>query len=124
MRGAARVVLQRQGETVRNWYPDIYEKHFGRKLTAEESFTVRKQTLDAKLNEHYRPRTGYGDWAWNVPVGHCYIEGHRASDNSTEVFLVPLAEYINLAEIVLDNYPRFKPDTSFPYSKPVTAKAG
>ncbi len=109
--------------TVLNWFPQIYAQHFGRKPTAKESYKVREQELDAKLHGNYRPRTGYGDWAWNVPIGQCYIEGHRASDNTTQGFLVPKDEYKNYSELVLDNYPHFTPDTSLPHFKPSTAHA-
>lgn len=104
-------------DTVINWFPEIYEQHYGTKPTAAESMKVRERVLNEQLAGVYRPRTAFGDWAWNVPKGHVYVLGHRASDNSTEGFLVPDAEYRNLDTLVLDSYPKWCPDKTLPYSK-------
>lgn len=104
--------------TVRNWCPDAWEAHFGRRPSAEESSRIRELELAERLKNHFRPRTAFGDWAWNVPKGHVYVLGHRAIDDQTQGFLVPDPEYQNLDTLVLDSYPHWSPDKSLPYSKP------
>lgn len=104
--------------TLRNWLPEIYKKHFGRMPLASESVVMRERELNAKLHNCYRPRTGFGDWAWDVPRDFVYVVGYRASDASTQGFLVPEAEYKVFDELVLDDYPHWAPDRTMPYSKP------
>lgn len=104
--------------TLRNCLPDIYEKHFGRKPQASESLAVRERELNVRLHNFYRPRSGFGDWAWDVPRDFVYVVGQRASDQSTKGFLVPEAEYKDYDQLVLDEYPQWEPDQSRPYSKP------
>ncbi len=111
-------------KSLANHYPEIYEKHFGVKLTAEQSMTIYERELDERLKNNFRVRGGYGDWAWNVPENFVYATGHRASDGAQEGFLVPEAEYDPTnREFVLDAYPRWRPDMSLPYQKPVSPKA-
>lgn len=104
--------------TLRNSLPQVYKTHYGRMPTAEESLKVREMELNRALHSNFRVRTGFGDWAWNVPVGHVYVVGVRASDNATAGFLVPEAEYKNYDAMVLDAYPRWEPDMTLPRSKP------
>lgn len=112
----ASVTMARQ--TVINWLPKIYEQHYGTKPTASESMKVREAELKVQLANHYRPRTAFGDWAWDVPSGQVYVLGHRDSDDSTEGFLVPDPQYRELDTLILDQYPRWKPNMGLPYSKP------
>jgi hypothetical protein len=111
--------IEAANATLLAWLPDVYEKHYGRKPTAEESHEIRERELREKHKSNYRVQSATGDWAYNVPLGQVYVVGHRESDNSTAGFLVPHAEYKGYSTLVLDNYPRFEPDKSLPYSKPL-----
>jgi len=109
--------------TILNWHPKIYEKHFGHKPTAAESFKVAEEENDKRLINHYRVHGGFGDWAWDVPKGYVYATGYRKSDNSNAGFLVPSDVYNeNPSRLILDDFPRWEPDKTFPYSKPRESK--
>jgi hypothetical protein len=106
-------------ETMRNSYPDAYEKHFGEKLEVHQSRELQARELAARTHNLYTPSTAWGDWAWDVPRGFVYVLGYRRSDESTAGFLVPKDRYRpphNL--IILDEFPRWTPDKSQPQSKP------
>lgn len=118
--------------TLRNWHPTVYAAHYGRMPTAAESHRVRQNETRERLKNHYTVKTTWGDWAWNVPQGHLYVLGRRESDGDEAGFLMPPAEGIKsdfqapkedhkkpINEIVLDAYPRWEPDRSLPYMKPL-----
>ena len=88
------------------------------KLTAADSHALQRQEIAERMHNHYVVRTAWGDWAWDVPRGQVMALGVRASDGDQITVLVPHAEYIDLDELVLDNYPRLKADLTLPYSKP------
>lgn len=106
-----------------NWFPDAYALHFGVSPIAQESLVVRKRELDARLNNHFRPKAGYGDWAWNVPLDHVYVVGFRASDGASQGFLLKKDDYQNTDEIILDKFQKWEPDQTLPYSKPAGYKS-
>lgn len=106
-------------ETLRHWYPDTYATHFGRMPTSEESIEVRSREIKERLKDFYTVDATWGDWAWNVPPGHLYVMGRRKSDGASAGFLVPGDAYkAPIDEIVLDGFPRWEPDRSFPCTKP------
>lgn len=104
--------------TLRNLMPEIYRAHYGRMPTAQESIRVRAMELNRALHANFRARSAFGDWAWNVPAGHVYVLGVRASDGASVGFLLPDAEYKDVDALVLDGYPRWEPDMTLPRSKP------
>jgi len=106
----AKLVLQ-------NWYPEAHMRHFGSVLTAATSMALEQREWDAATRDKFVVTSGFGAWAWNVPQGKVYASGFRASDEATAGFLVPAAEYVNPARMVLDGYPRWEPDRSLPYMK-------
>ncbi len=108
--------------TLRNSCPDVYERFFGRRPTAAESIAVAEAAVRARTHENYTPQSGYGDWAWDVPPGHVYVLGRRASDGATAGFLLTKQEYEHPFGLVLDDFPRWEPDRSLPYSKPREAR--
>lgn len=106
-------------ETVRNSYPDAYERHFGEKLEVHQSRELQARELVARTRNLYTPSTAWGDWAWDIPRGFVYVLGYRRSDESTAGFLVPKDQYRpphNL--IILDDFPRWSPNKNLPQSKP------
>jgi hypothetical protein len=113
--------LESATKIILNDYPAIYEAHFGRKPTADESRAVYEAELNERLKNNFRVKSAFGDWAWDVPKGFTYVLGYRLRDMAEDGFLVPSAEYeaSKPNELILDNYPRFKANTDLPYSKPV-----
>ena len=111
-------VLDQAKDCLRNWNPDAYEGFFGVKPTPEESHVAKDRYLKDLNKQNFMPKTGYGDWAWDVPKGFVYCQGARQSDEATKGFLVPADEYKNLQELVLNDYPAWEPDKSLPYTKP------
>lgn len=110
-------------DTILNWHPGVYEKHFGHKPTAAESLAVAEAERHERLKNNFIPSTGFGDWAWDVPKGYVYALGWRRADRATKGFLVPKAQYVNLHELVLDAFPAWAPDKTQPYSKPAAVPA-
>ncbi len=103
--------------TIRNWYPDVYAAHFGRRPTAAESAAVAEEARRQATRDNFIARTAFGDWAWNVPRGHVYVLGERAADGETAGFLLLDKDYVRPNSLVLDGFPRWEPDRSQPYSK-------
>jgi len=110
-------------ETIRHWYPDVYARHFGRRPTAAESRAVAEEELRARTHGNFTPQSAFGDWSWNVPSGHVYVLGYRASDKSTAGFLLTQQDYECPHGLVLDGFPRWEPDRALPYSKPREGRA-
>lgn len=104
--------------SLRNWFPSHYEQYFGRKPTAAESSAVAQSEFEEKTRNNFVVRTGFGDWAWDVPAGSVYAVGFRASDKAEAGFLVPKEQYRVPGRLVLDGFPRWEPNRSLPYSKP------
>ena len=84
-------------DTLRNWYPDIYEAHFGVTLQPGESFVKDEKTFYA---EHARDPVvvaAFGDWHERVPAGMVgvvtRVGGHGNEGGATQYFLVPEEEY-------------------------------
>lgn len=102
---------------VLNVYPHVYEKHYGVKPDIAESRALRRMDLESRLENSFRPRTAFGDWAWDVPKGSVYVVGFKAVDGSSKGFLVPKDQYANPDTLVLDGFPSFEPNTELPYSK-------
>lgn len=104
--------------TLLNFHPNEYEKHYGHRPTAAESIVVAERERNERLKDKFTVSSGFGDWAWDVPAGFVYASGRRMSDGATEGFLVPKDQYVNVHELVLDDFQKWKPDMTLPYSKP------
>jgi hypothetical protein len=85
--------------TMKNYYPDIWEKMNGRQLEKGESRTRDEQNFLAEHKDDYLVISAWGSWAMHVPegmVGVCAIKGgHRnyKGDSSYTYWLVPELEY-------------------------------
>lgn len=103
--------------TAANWYPDEYMAHFGVTLSIEQSSTLAQRDRDLRLANKFTVSSAFSDTTWNVPKGFVYASGYRKSDGAHQGFLVPKEQYVNPHELVLDDYPQWSPDKSFPYMK-------
>lgn len=105
-------------QTLRHHFPEAYVAQFGGVLTAATSRALAQREWEAATANSFVVSCGFGDWAWNVPARHVYACGWRRSDEATARFLVPAADYINEARLVLDAFPHWEPDRTLPYFKP------
>lgn len=106
-------------EKLQHCYPEAFMAHFGVLLTAATSREVARREWEAATADKFTVVAGFGDWAWNVPPGQVYACGWRKKDEATVGFLVPADVYdVNPGRLVLDEFPRWEPDRSLPYSKP------
>lgn len=109
---AARDILQHH-------YPEAFMAHFGIVLTAATSRALERREWESATANKYTVSAGWGDWAWDVPRGYVYAAGWRRNDESTAGFPVPADVYnVNPGRLVLDDFPRWEPDRTLPYSKP------
>lgn len=106
-------------EILQHCYPEAFMEHFGSVLTAANSRALERREWEAATANNFTVTAGWGDWAWDVPQGQVYATGWRRKDEATAGFLVPAAVYkVNPGRLVLDNFPRWEPNRSLPYSKP------
>jgi hypothetical protein len=81
----------------RNWFPGVWERLTGEKLTGKNSYVRRQEEFAAENAEHWvaftcrRASDDPGLLVVSCRLGYC-IHGNRGSGPETE-FLVPLAEY-------------------------------
>ena len=84
--------------TLKNWYPDAYEKFFGVSLQPGES-RERDKELFMKANENNLVCvSAFGDWAISVPAGMvgvvaCIGSNQYGNDRVCRYFLVPAKDY-------------------------------
>lgn len=115
----------RAKDVLRDYYPEAYMAHFGTVLTAATSRALERREWESATAGKYCVTAGWGDWAWDVPAGYVYACGWRRQDEATAGFLVPADVYnVNPGRLVLDDFPRWEPDRTLPYSKPRTSAAG
>ncbi|HEU4598068.1 MAG TPA: hypothetical protein VFS10_23270 [Pyrinomonadaceae bacterium] len=84
-------------DTLRNWYPDIYEAHFGVTLQPGESFVKDERTFYAEHATDPIVVAAFGDWHARVPAGMVgvvtRVGGHGNGGGAEQYFLVPEGEY-------------------------------
>ena len=106
-------------EILQHYYPEAFMAHFGGVLTAATSRALEQREWESATANNYTVTAGFGDWTWNVPLGYVYACGWRRSDEATAGFLVPADVYnVNPGRLVLDDFQRWEPDRTLPYSKP------
>lgn len=110
-------------QTLCNWHPDVYAEHFGQLPTAAQSLKVAERERDERLKDKFTVSSGHSDSSWNIPKGFVYASGWRRADGAKQGFLVPKDKYVNLHELVLDDFPRWEPDLTLPYMKPKAVAA-
>lgn len=95
-------------DTLRNWFPALYERHYGVTLQPGESSKKDEQTFERETADKYTVRAAWGDWEETTPEGFVTVCATRKADgpNAPEKhFLIPSAEYVNPSRIVCDGYP-------------------
>lgn len=83
-------------KTVKNWFPDEYEKVTGEKLTAEESYIRAEQEFRENTKDKLVVISAWGSWHKDVPkgmVGCMATVGAERNFDNARYFLVPEAEY-------------------------------
>lgn len=111
-------------EILQHHYPEAFMAHFGGVLTAATSRELEKREWESATANKFTVTSGFGDWAWDVPRGYVYACGFRKNDEAVAGFLVPADVYnVNPGRLVLDDFPRWTPDRSLPYSKPRASAA-
>lgn len=111
-------------DILQHHYPEAFMAHFGAVLTAATSRELEKREWESATANKYTVVAGYGDWSWDTPRGYVYACGWRRSDEATAGFLVPADVYnVNPGRLVLDDFPRWEPDRTLPYSKPRASAA-
>lgn len=111
-------VVEQAKETLKHWRPEAYMTHFGVTLGPADSHVLEKRAWEQATRDNFVVTAGWGDWAWDVPAGHVYAAGFRASDGAAAGFLVPQDQYERPGRLVLDGFPRWEPDRTKPYCKP------
>lgn len=79
--------------TLKHWYPDLYERFAGQKLQPGESTTRDQAVLMQKHAGDFTVSSAWGDWHKDVPLGSVGIYARRASDGAEKYFLVPKEDY-------------------------------
>jgi hypothetical protein len=84
-------------DTLRNWYPDIYEAHFGVTLDPGESFVKDELAFYAEHAADPVVVAAFGDWHDRVPAGMVgvvtRVGGHGNGGGAEQYFLVAAEEY-------------------------------
>jgi hypothetical protein len=87
-------------DTLRNWYPDAYEKHYNLVLQPGESHVKDERAFYAAHKDDYLVVSAVGDWHKDVPKGYVGVtatKGGRTPDGhiptERRYFLVPQEEY-------------------------------
>jgi hypothetical protein len=87
------------GKTIANYWPDMYERYFNRKLTLEESFTLRERAFKAAHVNDYVTIAAWGSGQNSVPDGWVGVfatlgeSRQEPAYSQGKYFLVPDAEY-------------------------------
>ena len=56
-------------ESLRNWFPEIYERFFGVTVGPEESYMRAKEVFEQQVKDKYVVVSAWGDWHEAVPDG-------------------------------------------------------
>lgn len=88
-------------DSLRSYYPDQYEAHFGVVLQPGESREKDDRAFKAATVDKYVVTSACGSWAKNVPEGMVGVTAARGRDGDQKRFLVPDAEY-NARHFVVD----------------------
>jgi hypothetical protein len=83
-------------ETMKDWFPDEYERFFGAEIPPGESFKKDERQFYRDHAGDYIVVCAYGDWAEGVPAGFVGViarYGGHAGPGPEKCFLVPEAEY-------------------------------
>jgi hypothetical protein len=94
-------------DTLRNWFPALYEYHYDVKLKPGESFKRDEETFARESVNMFVPRTAWGDWEGTTPKGFVKVLAERKADGARKYFLVPKDEY--RGNVVCDAYPETTP---------------
>lgn len=79
--------------SLRNWFPEEYEKFTGKQIQLGESYVRDQAMLDAQTRDKYVNRAAWGDWHADVPKGMVAVFAQRESDGNEKHFLVTKEEY-------------------------------
>ena len=117
-----KVELDEMKRTLRNSFPEAYERHYETVLTEGESVVRDEQLFLERHKNDYVTVCAFGDWAWDVPSGMVYVIATLGGVRGREEkgFLVPQNEYQtrNRNGFVIDEtHQAWEPDKSLPYSK-------
>jgi hypothetical protein len=86
-------------KTIANYWPDMYERYFGRKPTLEESHVLRERAFHAAHANDYVVVSAWGNWQDGVPKGMVGVfatlgeSRQEPAWSAGKYFLVPDAEY-------------------------------
>jgi hypothetical protein len=80
-------------QTVKDWFPDEYEKHFALVLSAEESSKKACRLFQFENKDNFVTRSAFGDWHQSVPKGMVGVVAEKESSGERKFFLVPQDEY-------------------------------
>lgn len=117
--------LEAAKQTLLHSLPKLFEVQFPQEKDAlRQSRALIAQQVRLATKDKFITRSAFGDWAWDVPYGYCYLSASRASDGANDGFLVPSHIYEACYKsggpdaFVLDGFPRWEPNRDMPYSKP------
>lgn len=79
--------------SVKNWYPERYEKHFGVVIPLEESCEKMSVAFDEHNFGNFVVRSAWGDWHDNVPKGMVGVYAKCQKTGEEKYFLVGGEEY-------------------------------
>lgn len=82
--------------TLKDWYPDEYEKVFSVKVSPEESHVLRERAFKEATKDKWVTVSAAGDWHENVPQGMVGVSAKKGGDLTTReyrYFLVPAEDY-------------------------------
>jgi hypothetical protein len=85
--------------TVRNWFPDVWESFYGKTLQPGQSYVRDKKLFYQKHADDQIVTAAWGSWAEHVPVGMvgvCAVKGGRQSVTTRQPetwWLVDAEEY-------------------------------
>lgn len=85
--------LGRVEKSVRDWFPDKWEKHTGRTLNRGESATRDKEMFTASNECNYVVTAAWCAGQNDVPEGKVGVLARRASDQDERYFLVAATRY-------------------------------
>lgn len=87
--------------SLKNWYPDAYEKFAGKVLQIGESFVNDDRILKEQVREAFVVSAAWGDWQQGVPKGMVGVLARRDSDGDRIYCLVSKEEYETRKNLVV-----------------------
>lgn len=97
-------------KSVKNWFPDEYEKHFNIIINTDASIVKRERIFRAENVDNFVVIAAWGDWHPKVPKDSVVVLAKKRSTGESKYFMVNDEEYKNRdVNFVIKSHPECEP---------------